>query len=214
MPRDPKLDEEGLALHLLVVNDNPTASARVFEAYYMRVLDQMRKVFAWCGDEDVINNGTFKAFENYLGRPAQYLPEKRSLCGYLNMAAHGDIRNELERRGRYQRTVQPFYADVADGDDGAEYEREPVSDSNVEAEVMLNLHPLWARIDALVPDPVDRHVVRMMLDGERETVAYAELMGISHLPRAEQEREVKKCKDRLTKKLKRNLDPEEVRHDD
>lgn len=198
----------------MLLSGDPTAHSRIWLAYYERALRQMKKKFSAISDEDIVHTGTFTAFDNYLKRPEQYHPEKRSLYGYLCMSAVGDIRNEAKRQGKYQHRLQPLYVDVAEGGEGAEYERELVSDTDVEAEVLERLHPTYMRIDALVPDVVDRQVVRMMLDGERETGAYAEVMGISDRPRAEQEREVKKCKDRLTKKLKRNLDPEEVRHDD
>ena len=60
------------------------------------------------------------------------------------------------------------------------------------------------RIFALVPDPKDRAVLRLMLDGERSTSAFAHALGISHLAKREREEGVKRCKDRLIKHIRRS----------
>ncbi len=49
----------------------------------------------------------------------------------------------------------------------------------------------------------ERRVMDLMLDGERKTRVYAEALGLSGLPAAEQKREIKRVKDRLKKRLER-----------
>jgi hypothetical protein len=49
----------------------------------------------------------------------------------------------------------------------------------------------------------ERRVLALMLDGERSSAAYAQVLGITGLPAAEQEREVKRAKDRIKKRLER-----------
>ena len=49
----------------------------------------------------------------------------------------------------------------------------------------------------------DRSLLPLVLDGVRETSAYAELMEIGHLPIAEQRRQVKQAKDRINVRLTR-----------
>jgi biopolymer transport protein ExbD len=46
-------------------------------------------------------------------------------------------------------------------------------------------------------------VLELMLDGERQTSVYVEILEIGHLSLEEREREVKKVKDRLKKRLER-----------
>ena len=46
-------------------------------------------------------------------------------------------------------------------------------------------------------------VLFLMLEGERDTASFAEVMGISDLDTAVQRREVKKIKDRIIKRLQR-----------
>jgi hypothetical protein len=47
--------------------------------------------------------------------------------------------------------------------------------------------------------------MELMLDGERKTSAYALALGLKGLPAHEREREVKKVKDRLKKRLARGV---------
>jgi hypothetical protein len=49
----------------------------------------------------------------------------------------------------------------------------------------------------------ERRVLELMLAGERNTAAYALALGNTGLPAAEQEREVKRAKDRIMKRLER-----------
>ena len=52
-------------------------------------------------------------------------------------------------------------------------------------------------------DTTDRQLFLLMLNGVRETAPYAEIMQLELLPVSKQRREVKRAKDRLTKKLTR-----------
>jgi RNA polymerase sigma-70 factor (ECF subfamily) len=56
---------------------------------------------------------------------------------------------------------------------------------------------------SLLQDPTDRQILALRLQGERRTEAFAELLGISHLPIGVQRREVKRAKDRIDKILRR-----------
>ena len=47
----------------------------------------------------------------------------------------------------------------------------------------------------------DRRLIELLGAGTRSTSAYAEVLGISHLPREAQTKEVKRHKDRLKKRL-------------
>jgi RNA polymerase sigma-70 factor (ECF subfamily) len=56
---------------------------------------------------------------------------------------------------------------------------------------------------SLLQDPKDRQILALRLRGERSTEAFAEILGISHLPTDAQRREVKRAKDRIDKVLRR-----------
>jgi len=59
-------------------------------------------------------------------------------------------------------------------------------------------------IDRLLGDDRMRAVFRLVARGERKTAAFAEVLGLDHLPVREQRREVKREKDRLWKYVRRN----------
>jgi hypothetical protein len=62
---------------------------------------------------------------------------------------------------------------------------------------------LDARVLALLPDPTDQSLLELMMDGVRESAAYAAVMGLQGQPRDVQAREVKRAKDRIRARLKR-----------
>lgn len=55
----------------------------------------------------------------------------------------------------------------------------------------------------IVRDDGDEAVLRLYLDGEKETRAYAEALGVADRPAPEQQRIVKARKDRIEQRLKR-----------
>jgi DNA-directed RNA polymerase specialized sigma24 family protein len=60
-----------------------------------------------------------------------------------------------------------------------------------------------AELVQMLDDPMDKKVFQLRLTGERRTAVFAQVMGISHLPLAEQRRTVKKAKDRIDVLLRR-----------
>jgi hypothetical protein len=65
------------------------------------------------------------------------------------------------------------------------------------------LHRQQEEMMSLLQDPKDRQILVLRLQGERRTGAFAEILGISHLPIETQRREVKRAKDRIDKTLRR-----------
>ena len=63
----------------------------------------------------------------------------------------------------------------------------------------------WDQLVAMYEGLDEREwaVVELMSEGERSSTAFAPLIGAEHLPLDEQKREVKRCKDRLVKRLRR-----------
>src|SRR5262249_28347610 len=55
----------------------------------------------------------------------------------------------------------------------------------------------------IVTDSMDEKVLLLMLKGEKETHVYAQAIGIADKPEPEQEREVKRLRDRIEKRLQR-----------
>lgn len=144
-------------------------------------------------------------------KPEQYNPDRAGLAQYLRMAAYRDVQNALRGEGRRTRRLVAF-RDVelaeAAGNRFAESPNDP-------AEVMIREQPTDPSLLLLVReafDKTERDVLELMLDGERRTAVYAAVLGLGQRSELEQAHEVKRVKDRLSKRLRR-LAPKVPRDD-
>jgi hypothetical protein len=182
----------------LLSGDYPTASARLARAYLEPVVAHLRARFPDVRDRDLLWEAAADAILNYAEDPSTYNPQKRGLFGYLKMSAQGDLLNALDRESR-RRNVE---LDAVGGnrlqeDDEEEYASERNSEAVVRSdETMRRVH------DAL-PDPRDRQILHLMMEGVRETGEFTQVLGIENMDEAEQRWIVKKNKDRIKKRIQR-----------
>jgi hypothetical protein len=80
----------------------------------------------------------------------------------------------------------------------------------VEEQVAIRQSTVWATIQALLPKPVDCELALLLLEGVRETLEFASVLGITELPASEQEFQVKRHKDRIKKMLQRHINRSEL----
>lgn len=62
---------------------------------------------------------------------------------------------------------------------------------------------LWEQVESVLPEESDRELLALMLEGERSTESFADLLGLGHLPLAEKRKQVKQHKDRVLKRVRR-----------
>lgn len=62
---------------------------------------------------------------------------------------------------------------------------------------------VFQQLRELLPDPLDQAVLKLMMDGERDTSRFAEILEVSGESPEEQFKIVKKCKDRIKKVIQR-----------
>ena len=129
------------------------------------------------------------------GSVEKFDPAKGSLLGYLYLDAARDLLNWLAR----QKKVVELQAAAP------EYEMPDEAADNPEARLIEQASPLVRRALARVTNPLDRELLALLLDGTRETAAYAAVLGIADRPPREQAELVKRHKDRLKKFLQREL---------
>ena len=136
------------------------------------------------------------ALLSFLRNPSSYDPGKRSLAGYLRMAARGDFLNawKKEAKHRQKREVHGTVELVADGGNGGE---EEIADDLP----TFDAPNLAAEIASFTPP--ERTAFELMRGGEKRTPAFAAALGVEHLPADERTREVKRVKDRIIKRLQR-----------
>ncbi len=194
-------DDAGPSLHDRLLAGDPTAFAQIAERYLSPLVARLRRKFP-ASDPDLIDHAVMDALLNYRDRPTQFDPTRRTLGGYLLMSARGDLLNSL-----HETRTNFVELDAAT----AEYQVEIADETEMEPEVWARLSPVWERLHAILDNPIDEQIVLLMMDGVRETSEYAQVLGIATRPPGEQELEVKRHKDRIKARIRRHLDPSELR---
>jgi RNA polymerase sigma-70 factor (ECF subfamily) len=150
-------------------------------------------------DEQLITDGVVDAVLDYCARPAQFDPARDvPLDRFLANAGWRNVQNLLTaetRRKQRERKVgsKKREADVA---------LDPVA-RNIRQEELQELNEKEAAMVAALDNPKDKEILKLKLDGVRDTASFARVLGITHLPVARQQEEVKRHKDRIIRFLRR-----------
>jgi RNA polymerase sigma-70 factor (ECF subfamily) len=186
----PPLAEE-LALHERVLAGDPLASVDVFAALMDPLCSALRGDLSSTDDEayDSAVDAVFK----YLTDPTKFDRNRGRLSTYLMDIAKKRAIDRLRSRTAAERR-DDNYAKVVEL-------RARNPKDVIETEMLV--HELWPRVEAAVPSEQDRTFLKLYLEGERSTAAFAEVLGITRLPRDEIRLKVKQHQDRLLKVLKR-----------
>lgn len=129
-------------------------------------------------------------------KPPSYHPELRSLRSHLQDAAHRDMINlDVKERRHHRGRDAEFRVELASdgGNDSADDGLPAFDDPRLAAVIAGFTHE-------------ERRAFDLMRDGERRTAAFAEALGFAERPTDEQEREAKRAKDRIVKRLKRAVE--------
>lgn len=197
---------EELALHQRLLEADPTAPADLAVAY-------LAGLVAWLTalnprlDRDFCNQAADDALVALIKNPVAYQPDKQSLLIYLRLSAQGDLRNLLRREGRHQAVRVSWNAVELSADAGKYLGRDddpslPLQLAEAQREL---LQAVPAAVRAGLSDAEMRGLL-LLLAGERSNASWAEACGLAHLPPDEQDRAVKRLKDRLKKRLERAQD--------
>lgn len=203
------LEKVGKALHQRLLDGDVTAPAQIAELFMPVIIGKLRQGYPTLDDPHLIDTAVEDALINYFACPEQYDPAKLGLAGYLRMSANGDLLNLLKREKKIQ--DQQNLSECVELEDGdAEHGVEVQDDFNLEALVFAHHSPIWQRLSNLLPDPVDQEIVLLMMEGVHETSAYASVLEVSDRSPKEQAQAVKRHKDRIKRKLQRNVNRSEV----
>ena len=183
-----------LQLHERLLADDPTASAEIADRLFIQVRDDLRRKYPQDGYQYVVNHAATEAFVSYFQRPEQFDPEKANLQTYLRISAEGDLKNALRSERNFLKKYQTG-VELSQFEGKGEVEAEPLS--------MLQGDELREEIRKLFPEERDWELAELIIDQERRTEPFAEILGIQHLSVDEQRAEVKRHKDRIKQKLRR-----------
>jgi RNA polymerase sigma factor (sigma-70 family) len=196
--------EQEQALHRRLLGGDVTASAELASTF----LDGLIAWLVHENDLSVPQELCIEAAEDALislvKSPASFDPARgKRLRSYLRMSAQGDLKNILRREGRRQREkslelveLSPqagkYLAVLDDPSLPMEIEEESIRASKQVVE------PAREGLSE-----VESRALDLVLQGERKTIAFAEVLGISDWPAEQQQAEVKRVKDKLKKRIER-----------
>jgi DNA-directed RNA polymerase specialized sigma24 family protein len=188
-----------LALHRRLLERDPLAPEEASRLLLGPIVQQTQSRFPQL-DDQLVADSVVEALLDYFDRPSRFDKGTGSeLVGFLRNAAWRNAANfyrsgrrRLVREGRW--AVELESARVAE---------DPSVGRLTEKEAQSDRERRVAQLMALLPDKVDREVLRMRLEGQRDTAAFARAMGVDHLPIAQQRKLVKQRKDRIDKVIKR-----------
>jgi RNA polymerase sigma-70 factor (ECF subfamily) len=161
-------------------------------------LEEIRRRFPG-EDEQLVNDGVIDAVLDYCAYPTQFDAARDiSLDRFLAAAAWrnvANLRTGERRRKQRERKVgsKKREADVA---------FDPVA-RNIRQEDLRQLEEKKAAMFTALDDPKDKEILRLKLDGVRDTASYARVLDIMHLLLDRQREEVKRHKDRIMRFLRR-----------
>jgi DNA-directed RNA polymerase specialized sigma24 family protein len=188
-----------LELHGRLLAGDRTASEEVIRLLHASLTQEVSAQFRHT-DQHIIWDGVIDAVLDYCARPQQFDAERGvSLKRFLRLAARRNIVNIL--RGEQRRKVREEVAGHAWAVSSVELD--PAAGNLLQQEEATQRQRQQVALTQALQNPHDQQLLALRLQGVRRTKAFAEVLGITHLPIEAQRREVKRAKDRIDKILRR-----------
>lgn len=205
MPVTGSPKEEGRALHARLLSRDPTAERDVAFTYMDRITDWLIARNPQVHPHEC-STAAEVAILSYLKRPEIYDPEQQTLEVFLRISAADDLKNLLKSERRHSESR----ADSELVELPRVVEKHARDEEADPAHILAEKEEAEARLRSLVPPWLavgltdgEIRVLALMHVGERSTRAYAVALGLLHLPFKEQQKDVKRVKDRLKKRMER-----------
>ena len=203
-PPCPPSPKEALKIHQRLLDpDDLPASNDLAVAFLEPLRAWLAKTHGGV-DPEIRDEAAEEAILALIRNPRSYHPEQLGLEEYLRMSAQGDLRNILRKERKHHQKRVPWESVELSPEAGKYLGREddPTLRLRIAEEVEENAGTVPESVRQGLSEAETR-VLELLLQKERRTARYAEALGILHLSPEEQEREVKRVKDRLKKRLER-----------
>ena len=194
-------EEYARQLHTRLLQLDPVAPADFAEAFLGELVRRLRAKAVSGYEETVIQDAATDALMDYVQHPSKYNPRKSALLTYLTMAAYRDLLNMIAKEQRRRRREVPLQV-VEETLNDRNNIVEP-GDQVLNGMTETEKAELLSMINETFPDSCDRAFLALMMDGERRTTMFSDVLGIQSLSLDEQRKIVKRHKDRITKRLRR-----------
>ncbi len=198
-------------LHDRLLAGDRVASEEVAPLVLGPVLTRLERRWPRWTHTDVLYDAAVDALLDYADAPERYDPDRGSLIGWLELAAHRDVTNGY--RSAKQRTAHdtPPLSAIQDPDQitgelpiGAS----PLGLARIGPEPddvsRLDDLDIWHRIRAACPDERERELIwACWVEHERSSDRLAQILRVDHLPVDKRRRKVKDARDVAKRKLRR-----------
>jgi RNA polymerase sigma-70 factor, ECF subfamily len=195
---------EELELHNLIGAGDDLAFAKLCDFYLESTIKKVRQ-FNWqiyLSDRSLITEVVIDSFYGYLYNPGKFNPDKQTLERFLVTDSEGDLKNAWVKRKKRQQKFEGIKNEV-------EFEEQfGIRNLNTPSQIIID-----EEADFVLNNELKKHfdsekdieIANLILSKERDTNVYAEVLKITHLRFEEQQKEVKRIKDRVKKVLVRKM---------
>lgn len=193
-------DDFDQEIHQRLLENDTDAPSQLVHRYLKGLLRYLKSEFKEVKDQTLIHDAAVDACVNYIKNPLTFDPTKRNLFSYLKMSAKGDLLNALKKEESWKNAKQKIVKNMEN-----EVLQSTINNSiNLpeEGEYVIKQDVITQVIEEF-PDLRDQQILWLILDRERKTSVYAEILEIQDRDEVEQRRIVKQNKDRIKKRLER-----------
>ncbi|MBA7606713.1 hypothetical protein ES703_13863 [subsurface metagenome] len=194
-------EEYARQLHTRLLQQDPVAPSEFAASFLDELARRLRAKAGSSYEDTLILDAATDALLDYVQHPSKFNPSKSALFTYLTMAAYRDLLNMIAKEQRRQRREVPLQVveeTMSAGNNTIELENQVLGGITETKRAEL-----LRRVAETFPDKRDRKLLSLMMEGERKTAAYTNILGIQALSLDEQRKTVKRHKDRITKRLQR-----------
>jgi uncharacterized protein with von Willebrand factor type A (vWA) domain len=199
------IDDVALTLHQKIVGGDSLGPSMLAELVVPRIVKSLRRKYHAVSDQHLVDTAVSDAMLTYLKAPQKFDKSRGSLIGYLWMAAEGDLLNSLKQaKVRGERQQEEKVVELQPRPTEYRVEKRAGNPEDIYASVEEQ-HRVSEQIGSVLPDPIDREIAQLMLDGVRETEQFARVLGILGENDRTRTLVVKRHKDRIKLALRRKL---------
>lgn len=198
-------DHHSITLHQLVQSGDTLALAKLYDEYGENIVNVLRIDFNDLAkkDDSYLFEAVNQAFMGYYSNPNTFDPTQKTLKNFLILAAKRDLQNIIEKNKKHVGKLKALTdVEVEENIWNRIEENTHLPDAEIIQSESISL--VNQELRNYFKNECDFELAKMILRGERETEAYAAILQIETLEKAEKQEEVKKHKDRIKKVLDRN----------